>query len=216
MLSRMSIDQKEYWDEAAANKDFTTPFQMDLFRDHIDRSSRILDVGCGYGRILDLLWQEGYKNTCGIDFSRGMIDRGKVDFPCLDLSVSGPSFEFEDNSFDAVLLIAVLTCIADEKEQKELIGEIRRILKPGGHLYLNDFLINSDERNQARYGKFQEKYGSYGVFELDEGAVLRHHSSEYISELTSEFKTIIFKKTVYVTMNKNRSNGFYYLGKRLP
>ena len=50
-----------------------------------------------------------------------------------------------------MILFGVLTCIPSDKEQKSLISEIKRILKPEGIVYVNDFLINSDKRNVLRY-----------------------------------------------------------------
>jgi ubiquinone/menaquinone biosynthesis C-methylase UbiE len=97
--------------------------------------------------------------------------------------------------------------------QKNLISEISRVLKKGGILYINDYSLNDDPRNLKRYEKYKNKYGIYGVFELPEGAVLRHHSSEYISNLTKDYQELIFEKTIYDTMNGNKSNGFYYMGK---
>ena len=60
-------------------------------------------------------------------------------------------------------------------EIERMNSEIRRVLRPGGILYVNDFLLFTDDRNKARYEKFNNKYGEYGVFELPEGAVCRHH-----------------------------------------
>ncbi|MDP7980208.1 hypothetical protein [Bacillus multifaciens] len=35
-----------------------------------------------------------------------------------------------------------------------------------------------DERHIERYTKYHEKYHTYGVFELADGAVLRHHHED--------------------------------------
>ncbi|MCK5695872.1 MAG: hypothetical protein KAH62_04610 [Desulfobacula sp.] len=67
-------------------------------------------------------------------------------------------------------MVAVLTCIVKNKNQALLMGEIQRVLRPHGSLYINDFLINHDQRNVDRYNVFKEIYGTYGVFRLDEGA----------------------------------------------
>lgn len=209
-------NQKEYWNGAADTKEFTTPFQIELFEKHVGKNAKILDVGCGYGRTLSQLGENGYKNLCGIDFSEKMIERGKKLNPKLDLSVmAGKNIPFDEKSFDCVILFAVLTCIIDNAEQEYLLSEIKRVLKPGGILYINDFLLNEDRRNLDRYDKFKEKYGQYGVFELPEGAVLRHQSPERVKELTAGFETLEQEKVVYTTMNGHKSNGFYFLGRLL-
>ena len=147
------MEQKEYWNQVSATKQFTTPFHADKFEKYVERNSAILDVGCGYGRTLDELYHNGYQNLTGIDFSSGMIKRGKKQYPYLDLQVAAEAgkIDFPDASVDAVILFAVLTCIQTDEDQKQLISEIRRVLRPGGILYVNDFLLNSGERNLSRY-----------------------------------------------------------------
>lgn len=209
------MNQKDYWNSVSEQKEFTTPFQAGEFERFVDKSAAILDVGCGYGRTLNELYQMGYRRLRGIDFSRGMIARGQKLYPQLDLKVKkNASIGLPDGSIDAVILFAVLTCIHSDEEQRILISEIRRVLKPGGILYVNDFLLNTDQRNLDRYRKFEEKYGKYGVFELPEGAVLRHHSAAWIRELLGEFETLRQEPLIFTTMNGHTSNGFYYIGRR--
>lgn len=208
-------NQTEYWDQAAAHKEFTTPFRMDLFEKYVNKSDRILDVGCGYGRTLEALYQKGYNALHGVDFSQKMIERGASAYPYLDLKKNeNNTLPYADNSCDAVILIAVLTCIVHDKDQDALISEIYRVLKPNGIIYINDFLINTDDRNINRYNTFHPRYHTYGVFELPEGALLRHYTEDRIVSVTGIFDTLIFEKTVYKTMNGHQSNGFYYIGKK--
>ena len=205
--------QKDYWDSVSEKKQFTTPFQAEELCKYLSKNSKILDVGCGYGRTLDELYQMGYHNLIGIDFAEGMINRGNRQFPYLYLRVKETSdINMPDDSVDAVILFAVLTCIQNNKELKKLISEIKRVLKPNGILYVNDFLLNTDERNLTRYKKFEAKYHIYGVFELPEGAICRHHSEEWIKELLAEFHTHCYKHLTFTTMNGHTSNGFYFIG----
>ena len=213
ILVSSPMPPKDYWDSVSDTKEFTTPFQAEIFEQYVSRDGNILDVGCGYGRILNALHHMGYENLIGIDFSSGMIARGKNQFPQLNLLVQeNESIDFSDNSFDAVILFAVLTCITSDSAQRKLISEIKRVLKPGGILYINDFLLNTDERNVTRYQTYANKYGIYGIFELPEGATLRHHSEEHIRELTTPFTTKEFEHLTFKTMNGNTSNGFFYIG----
>lgn len=210
------MEQKLYWNQVSEKKEFTTPFQAKEFAHYVSKESRILDVGCGYGRTLCELYDLGYRNLIGIDFSKDMIARGKRQFPLLDLRVKETEkIDLPDESVDAVILFAVLTCICENEAQKELIGEIRRVLKPEGILYVNDFLLNTDERNLARYQQYAKKYGVYGVFELPEGALLRHHEESWIKKLLSDFATCACEPLTFRTMNGHTSNGFYFIGKKL-
>ena len=52
----MNIDnQKEYWDEVAEIKTFTHPIDLELINNFLNNQSRIVDFGCGYGRIVKQL-----------------------------------------------------------------------------------------------------------------------------------------------------------------
>lgn len=208
------MEQQEYWNRVSQKKEFTTPFQAEAFKKYVDTDSVVLDVGCGYGRTLEELHQNGYRNLIGIDFSEGMILRGREQFPHLDLRVKETeAIALPDHSVDAAILFAVLTCIYRDDEQRALIAEIRRVLKPGGVLYVNDFLLNNDERNLKRYQEFAAEYGTYGVFRLPEGAVLRHHGEAWVRELLSDFETLAYEPLTFTTMNGHKSNGFYFIGK---
>ena len=209
------MKQKDYWNKVSETKQFSTPFQIEEFSKYVNKADIILDVGCGYGRTLNELYSNGYKNLIGIDFSKGMIERAKNINSDIDFRVMNNSkIDLPDNSVDSVILLAVLTCIVEDKEQENLISEIHRVLKNDGVIYINDFLLNNDERNLNRYNEFKNKYNKYGVFELPEGAVCRHHTIEWIKELLKDFNKIVFKELEYTTMNGNKSNGFYYIGKK--
>ena len=210
-----NMEATEYWNSVSNTKEFKTPFQIEEFSKYVDKEKKVLDIGCGYGRTLNELYNLGYKNLIGFDFSEGMIERGKKNFPNLDLRIKyTEKIDMPDNSVDSVILFAVLTCIVKNIEQKQLIEEIHRVLKPNGILYINDYLLNIDERNVSRYKEYKNKYNEYGVFELPEGGIFRHHSKEWIIELLKDFDTVKFKDLIFTTMNGHKTNGFYYIGRK--
>ncbi|MBU0979112.1 MAG: methyltransferase domain-containing protein [Patescibacteria group bacterium] len=207
-------EHKKYWDKVAKTKTFQTPFDLELFSSHVTQDARILDLGCGYGRVLGELSENGYQNIAGVDFSREMIERGKKLYPDVNLQVQkGKEIPFVDDHFDAVIILAVLTSVISDNEQVAFIEEVERVLKPGGVVYINDYLINEDDQSQARYEKTREKYGVYGVFDLPEGATFRHHNLDWIKKLLSHFKEISFQEQSFTTMNGNERKGFTYLGR---
>lgn len=213
-IRRFTMEQKKYWNSVSEKKEFTTPFHLKEFAEYVGKEDMILDVGCGYGRTLNQLYEEGYHNLIGIDFSENMIERGKNQYPYLDLKVKlGRTIDMKDNYCDAVILFAVLTCIINDTEQMALLKEIKRVLKPNGIIYINDFLLNTDERNLDRYQLFKDKY-QYGVFELPEGAVVRHHDIKWVEQCVEPFEKLVLKQVVYTTMNGNKSNGYYFIGRK--
>ncbi len=208
------MEQKEYWESVSGTKNFTTSLQKEDFLSLVGKDARILDIGCGYGRTLNELHELGYHDLHGFDISEGMAERGRRLYPFLDLGVMEEGkIGWEDESADAVILFAVLTCIAEDEKQEETIREIERVLKPGGILYINDFLLNNDERNLKRYENFKDRY-VYGTFELPEGALVRHHTKEHILSLVKDLETVKCEEITFTTMNGNKSNGIYYFGRK--
>lgn len=179
---------------------------------HVRPDQDILDFGCGYGRVAAQLAEFGYTSIVGVDFSETLIARGKQDFPHLDLRHS-PSLPlpFEDATFDAVMLAAVLTCIPGDTDQRVLITELKRVLKPDGAIYVNDFLLNRDKRNLDRYADGAQKYETYGTFDLPDGGVVRHFDKDHIHHLFEDWEELYFESTVFPTMHGNISNGFMAL-----
>jgi ubiquinone/menaquinone biosynthesis C-methylase UbiE len=209
------MGQKEYWDGVAGRKEFTIKVDLELLRRHLPPDAPILDFGCGYGRTLKELHDYGFRDLHGTDFSPKMLELAERNVPDAEFRLNDDvSVPYEDESFDCVLLIAVLTSILGNQQQQMLIDELWRTLKPGGVIYVGDFLLNEDERNLERYRQFEKKYGTYGIFELAEGATLRHHREVYIHQLLRRFKQLDYERTIHRTMNGHIANGFCYLGQK--
>ena len=206
--------QTDYWDRVAPEKRFSHPLRLEWLLQHLSSQARILDHGCGYGRVLDQLSEAGYGNAVGMDFSEKMLIQCRSKFPHLTLVRNdGQTLPFRDRAFDAVLLFTVLTCIPSDDDQRGLLAEVRRILRPGGILYVSDLLINSDARNLERYERHADEFGVYGVFKLPEGVIVRHHREAWIEQLTGVFARLAFEHFTVTTMNGNASAAFQYLGR---
>ena len=207
-------DTRTYWTDVGRDKVFTTPFDAPLFRAHVPTDAAVLDYGCGYGRTLDRLADEGYANLTGIDFSPTHVERGKQEHPGLNLlAYPGGPLPFDDHAFHAAVMLGVLTCIPKTADQAAVLLELRRVLKPGGLLYVNDFLINRDNRNLDRYRLGQEKYGLYGIFDIPNGGVMRHHDRAHMEALFSDFEIVAFEEKTFETMHGHESAGFTALVK---
>jgi SAM-dependent methyltransferase len=207
--------QTAYWDAVAATKRFTHPLHM-RWLDSVDRSAAVLDYGCGYGRTMDALQQRGFNNVSGVDTSSGMIAQARSLYPTLRFGVlqTPPALDLPDVSVDMVILFAVLTCIPGDEAQRRLVGELKRVLKPGGMLYLSDLLLQDDQRNRDRYARSVERYGNYGVFETSDGAVCRHHSNDWFTSLLAGFEAVDTRRITVATMNGHESTGIQILARK--
>jgi ubiquinone/menaquinone biosynthesis C-methylase UbiE len=102
-----------------------------------DRPRHILDWGCGWGQVSDLLLRAGLDVTA-FDYRpeapREGVQRLAL-FPAIEVFISHDpiTLPFQDNSFDAVLSCGVLEHVQDPDASLE---ELKRVLVPGGTLYV--------------------------------------------------------------------------------
>jgi len=207
--------QQAYWDRVADEKAFTHPLDHDWLDRFVDRQARVLDYGCGYGRSLRELAGLGYENTRGIDFSARMIKRARRDAPDMSFGlVEDFPFSAEAGRFDAVLLMAVLTCVADDRAQRDLIAALYGLLRPGGLLYLSDMPLQTDARNLARYAEGERRFGDYGVFQTEDGAIMRHHDERRLGDLLEAFETVADRSVPIFTLNGHPATAVQILARR--
>ncbi len=109
------------------------------------RGTRALDIGCGFGRWTRWLGEHGAE-VIGIDSTEGMLEAarrvstGKVDFQ----KMSATALEFPDNHFDLVTCITVIQHLKPA-EQDVAIGELCRVIRPGGRAVVLDLVDLSDK-----------------------------------------------------------------------
>ena len=211
-------NQLDYWDGVGATKTFTHPVNLDWLAG-VSRSARVLDYGCGYGRLMAELSDAGFTDVSGVDLSPALVARGRQLRPDLDFAVldSPPLLSCPPASYDVVLLFAVLTCVPDDTAQWALIAELSRVLAPGGLLYVSDYPLQDDDRNRARYAAHAGRFGTpYGVFTTGDGAVCRHHDLAELRALLSGFEVEQERGFEVTTMNGHSSAGVQLLARKRP
>jgi SAM-dependent methyltransferase len=205
--------QLDYWNTEGVQKCFQHPLNIRRVRQWMFDDARILDFGCGQGRCLGELLHEGYTDLIGVDFSPVMIAAARERFPEIAFAeIQSATIPLPDESVDGALLFSVLTCVPTDEGQRAIVGELRRVLRRGGLLYISDLALQEDERNVSRYTRDEAKYGTYGVFDLPEGVTVRHHDPKWIETLTSGFDTVALDQIEVVTMNGNPARAFQWLG----
>lgn len=207
--------RQRFWDkQAIAGEKYHVQFNIDNFNYYMSqlkgKESKIIDYGCGYGRVLSDLKKHGYHQLYGIDNSKEMVNRAKQVLPDVNIiHVNHNKLPFADNYFDACILFNVLTCITRNKEQIALINELQRVLKPEGIIYISDFLLSQDPSSQQGYEKFKSRFGIYGVFPIQRGVWLRDHTLPWIKKLIKNFDMLEFSQTtVNIPESSNQSERF--------
>jgi len=105
----------------------------------IPQGSRVLDVGCGYGSLVNYLTERDH-DTEGIDLDPEAIAIALQLFPLINVNLVDAEHldAYPDASFDCVVLRDSFHHLLWEHDSGRIFQNIRRILKTGGKLIVWD------------------------------------------------------------------------------
>lgn len=115
----------------------------DWIAQHVSRSARVLDIGCGNGGLLLALKERGFNSLAGMDPSAACVARLKangLEAFCAGLGDITPT----GNAFDLIILSHVLEHLLDPARA---LASLRALLATGGRVYV-------ETPDPARYGEF--------------------------------------------------------------
>ncbi len=149
----------------------------------IKLGSKVLDIGAGVGKSMVAFERAGY-DVYGIEPSESFYDRAinhmKVSKEKLQMSMV-ENCEFEENSFDVILLTAVLEHVY---EPAIVIEKIMQWLKPGGLVFIevpsSNWLINKwinimyKFRFRNYVGNLSPMHEPYHLYEFSEKSFEQH------------------------------------------
>jgi ubiquinone/menaquinone biosynthesis C-methylase UbiE len=141
--------RSDKWKKAARNRladyadrrarDFVVEVVKKVIK--LDRSARVLDVGCGPGK-----WSIMFAKTCSsvtaVDISPNMIllarkNAEKEKLENLDFHVMNVSrLDVADETYDLVNCVTVLQHMFDDDEWRKAVLEFARVTKKGGYILL--------------------------------------------------------------------------------
>ena len=200
-----------YWDSIASIKKFRHPLPKETVEKYFPKDGKVLDVGCGYGRQLKELSDAGF-SVAGTDTSSAMLAQAKETAPAADLQQCRSDLPWADDTFDVVLLVTLLTSVPFDLEQRKIVSEVKRVLKPSGYVFVSDLPLQWSDRYLLRYQEGAKRYGQYGVFDLDDGGTVRHHEMSYFMQLMSDFECLELTTHEVETMNGNQAGAVRFVG----
>lgn len=123
---------------------------VDAFVSAVGPGARVLDAGCGAGRMSRYL-ADRHVGVEGLDLSPGMVAVAAGLHPDLSFTVGSLSdLPYDDNTFDGVLLW-YSTIHTVRAGQAGLYREASRVVKPGGHLLVGFQAGAGDHDTSATY-----------------------------------------------------------------
>lgn len=109
-------------------------------------TDHVLDAACGTGDLAEAFAAAGPARVCGADFTAEMLAVARRKGAWLGASGRGvrpeyvladiTSLPFDDASFD---IVSIAFGIRNVSEPRRVLGEFRRVLRPGGRLIILEF-----------------------------------------------------------------------------
>lgn len=158
--------------------------EASLFDKWFERGDRILDIGCGAGRIALGLWQAGYRNIEGIDLAERMVVEAEAFASAIGAAIrfrqgDATQLDYPDCHFDgAIFGFNGLMQIPGRERRRAALKEFRRALRPGGLL-----IFTTLDRDDSLYRRVfsvkddpaHDPLRNIGVFEYGD----RHFETEH-------------------------------------
>ncbi len=121
-----------------------------------DRTARLLEAGCGAGRVTVGLWHEGYRNLTGFDFAAELVEQARnlaaeqgikeVAFLQADATRLEACHPLNDKPFDGVLfMFNGLMQIPGRENRRGAMRGLHRVCRPGGH-----FIFTTHDREDPK------------------------------------------------------------------
>lgn len=129
-----------------------------VFSEYFKKTARLLELGCGAGRISCGLWRLGYRNITATDFAPGMVEVAKNIFDDLKCGVScqiedATRLTFGDSSFEgAVFGFNGLMQIPLRERRRAAMREIFRVLRHGSY-----FIFTTHDRENPKNAAYWER-----------------------------------------------------------
>lgn len=177
---------------AAAGETYYDMNHITTFANSLANGATVLDVGCGPGRDVKLLTQQGL-NVTGLDLSSGLLEVARNKFPDLQF-VEGDmlNLPFADESYDGVWSNTSLLHLETVEDVNQSLNEMHRVLKQQGLLHVLVKAQTGLDKTAVVADKLSNHERFFQYFTIDEMRTLLSEAgfTVILSKEYSEVETI--------------------------
>jgi ubiquinone/menaquinone biosynthesis C-methylase UbiE len=159
--------------------------------DEIENDSKLLDIGTGSGKMLEILFTEKNVKGAGTDTNEGMLEEAKVKLrntnADLHLIPAGEGLSFEKNSFDYVTICNVLFHMK-EKEIDDMLVDSLQVLKDDGKIIILTPTGNGNLIKLSRHFFSFKNKGIYVWYRATKKRAKLWSKSRYLKQFASKNK----------------------------
>ena len=185
--------------------------------DKIKPSDIVLELGCGYGRVLQKLCKKA-KKVIGIDISKPSLElakkllKGNLNYQLFQMDAI--NLEFPNNFFDVVICIqnGISAFNVDNVDKEGLIKEAVRVTKKGGLVLFSTY---SDKFWEERLNWFilQSKAGLIGEIDLTEthnGIIVTKDGFKATTIRPTDFTSLTSKLNIDLKIEEIDNSSIFY------
>lgn len=152
LLEKNRDDYNKIADIFAQKRDWIPP-DFTILEQYINKGERILDLGCGNGRLKKVVGNKA--DYYGVDVSEKLIEIAKERYPDGEFFLAeGLSLPFKDSFFDKVFCLAVFHHIPSKKFRRDFLKEIKRVLIPGAQIVLTVWHLTDNPKASCSFFKY--------------------------------------------------------------
>lgn len=163
----LKIVKKNYSEIASdfdiSRKKYLWP-EMEKFSEYVFPGAKVLDVGCGNGRLLEA-FKTKQISYIGFDANQELINFAQENYPEEKFLLHDllKIEEFKENDFDFIFLVAVILHIPDKNLRIKALKDLATKLKLGGRIILSVW----DFYGQKRFSSLVRKSEIKRIFSFD-------------------------------------------------
>jgi SAM-dependent methyltransferase len=185
----------ESWNRLAGTLQSSFPLTRVPRPPRYDSSSRVLDYGCGEGRLLRRLERWGCRNLFGYDPAPRMAHLAGQ--KCNDVVFLSRDDIDRGLTFDWIYLVGVLSSLVPESDRAQTVEDLAQMLHRGGSFVIADF-------GESNHPPYPERYRNAEIeprtFVTSDGLVIHHFvATELVCLASRAGLSIVDRQAVQAT-----------------